>query len=217
MLPDFAENKLKIIGIVAATLLLADLALVNFRIFSSSRAPLSPIALPTPSIEAPKISPAASGPETTCPAACLAAISVANKETKAPTAQPAQPTAVGLAAKEIYIPLGNGSTKSQEWAEIPGAEAVLDMANFPKIKSVIFEAFLQIPTGNGKAYAKLYNVSDKHDVWLSEVVIEGGGIQRMESKNISLDAGRKLYRVMMKTSMGYEAVLESARLKIILE
>ena len=82
---------------------------------------------------------------------------------------------------------------------------------------MIFEAFLRIPTGNGRAYAKLYNVTDKHDVWFSEVMVEGGNTQRVESKNIGLDAGRKIYRVTMKTAMGYEAVLESARLKIILE
>jgi len=212
MVPNSTENRLKIIGIVCAVLFLADLAVVNLKVFSSSQSqtPPVPTVLPTPSLEA----------QGDCPAACRALIPpiTTGSVTEAisrPTTQPA--TIAQPLAKEIYIPLGNGSTKSQEWVEIPGAEAVLDTANFPKIKSMIFEAFLRIPTGNGRAYAKLYNVTDKHDVWFSEVMVEGGNTQRVESKNIGLDAGRKVYRVMMKTAMGYEAVLESARLKIILE
>lgn len=201
MLPNSTENKLKIIAVVFAVLLLADLAAINFKVFSPQKLPSLTASLPTPTTEMPRVSPVVFPSETP----------------SLPTAPPTPSAASAPMAKEIYIPLGNGSTKSLDWTGISGAEVVLDTANFPKIKSMIFEAFLQIPTGNGKAYAKLYNITDQHDVWLSEVAVEGGGVQRAESKNINFDAGRKVYRVMMKTTMGYEAILESARLKIILE
>lgn len=213
MVPNFTENKLKIIVIVVAVLILADLAAINFKVFSPQAPLLTPSFTPTPIVELPLSSPspvASPVRETDCPSACLVAISGIARPTLQSTISP-------LSAREIYIPLGNGSTKSQEWVEIPGAEAVLDTANFTKIKSMIFEAFLRISTGNGKTYAKLYNVTDQHDVWFSEVWAEGSSSQRVESAEIKLNSGRKLYRVMMKTSMGYEAVLESARLKIILE
>lgn len=203
MVPNSTEKILKIIGVVIAVLLLADLAALNFKVFSHQK--LSPLStpLPTPTVAIIQISPV---------------ISPAEAPLAKPTAvEPTLSATSGPTVKEIYVPLGNGSTKSLDWTAIPGAEVVLDAANFSKIKSMIFEVFLQIPTGNGKVYAKLYNVSDKHDVWSSEVAVEGGGIQRMESKNITLDSGRKVYRVMMKTTMGYEAILESSRLKIILE
>lgn len=199
MVPNSKENTLKILGVVIAFLLLADLVTLNFKVFSPQK--LSP----------PTLVP------TVYPEATEGPVASPSITPLSPTLPPKPAVTGGPMVKEIYIPLGNGSTKSLDWTGLPGAEVVLDAANFSKIKSMIFEAFLQIPTGNGKASAKLYNVSDKHDVWSSEVAVEGGGVQRIESKNIVLDAGRKVYRVMMKTTMGYEAVLESARLKIILE
>jgi hypothetical protein len=152
-----------------------------------------------------------------CPPACLEVISEATSPGLAKTTPIPKPSPVGPTLKELYIPLGPGSTRSMEWVELTGIESVIDMANYPKIKSVIFEASLRIPTANGKAYAKLYNVTDKHDVWFSEVWAEGSLSFRAESANISLSPGRKLYRVMMKSTMGYEAILDSARIKIILE
>lgn len=120
-------------------------------------------------------------------------------------------------AKEIYIPLGQGSTDSQQWVEIPGAEAVIDEGNFSGIKSIILEASLRVPTGNSRVHVKLFNVTEKHDVWFSEVWVEGLQSKREESKPISLGLGRKLYRIMMKSTMGREVILDQARLKIVLE
>lgn len=139
-----------------------------------------------------------------------------------PKAEPSKGQVAGCTTtcsqiKEVYIPLGQGTTASQEWAEISGAEVVIDKANFFGIKSVIFEASLRIPTGNGRVYAKLFDVNAKHDVWFSEVSVEGSHSKREESAPIVLSPGRALYRIKMKSTMGYEAVLDQARLKIILQ
>ena len=151
-----------------------------------------------------------------CPAACLEAIT--ESTTGGITQATPVPTPVfSLAVKEIYIPLGTGSTTSQNWTEISGMEAVIDMANYPNVKSIIFEASLRIPTANGVVHAKLYNVTEQHDVWYSEVSSEGPVSSRMESGNITFASGRKLYRVMMKSTMSYEAIIDLARIKIILK
>jgi len=76
---------------------------------------------------------------------------------------------------------------------------------------------MRIPTANGRVYAKLYNVTDKHDVWYSEVWVEGSTSYRAETTSINLSSGRKLYRVMMKSQMSNEVVLDLARLKIVLK
>jgi len=157
--------------------------------------------------------------ETLCPAACLDLInkSASQEVEAAEKEEPASGLVSCSAPKEVYIPLGKGSTTSLSWQELVGVEAVIDLANYPQLKSVIFEASMRIPTANGKAYAKLYNVTDKHDVWGSEVWAEGPSGYRAEAKNLSLSSGRKVYRLMMKSTMGYEAILDSARLKILLE
>lgn len=119
-------------------------------------------------------------------------------------------------SKEYFIPLGNGKTASKEWSEIPGVEANINTFRYPKIKKVVFEVHLSIPTANGYTHAKLFNVTDKHDVWFSEVSMETNTVTRKEAE-ITLEPGEKLYRVMMKSTLGYEAVLTNAKIKIITE
>lgn len=159
---------------------------------------------------------------TYCPPACLDKIFEATTTAEAEVATklpaPKEEKVVSQpAVKEFYIPFGSGVTKSNEWVELPGVEAVIDSANFPNVKSIIFEAALRVPSANGRVYAKLYDVTNKHDVWFSEVWAEGSTSYRAESANISLSPGRNLYRVMMKSTMAYEAILDLGRLKIVLE
>lgn len=204
ILTKFAWGKAALL--VFSLLMLANILILDIQVFTPRK--LSEV---TPEVEKPQTLPTPRPEESNlCPPACLEVISE-----KYPT--PMVTPIIQAGAKELYIPLGSGSTKSTDWVELTGVEGVVDSANYPKIKSAIFEASLRIPTANGKAHAKLYNVTDKHDVWFSEVWVEGSTSQRVESANIRLDSGRKLYRVVMKSTMGYEAILDSARIKIILE
>ncbi|MBI4062459.1 hypothetical protein HY410_00900 [Candidatus Gottesmanbacteria bacterium] len=117
-------------------------------------------------------------------------------------------------AKEYYIPLGSGSTRSNEYVALEGAEAYIDTSLYGTIKSVTFEVFLRNPTGNGRTYAKLFNVTDKHDVWFSEVNFEGGGLVKKEA-TITLEPGNKLYRVYLKSTLAYDVYADNARIHIV--
>lgn len=173
-----------------------------------------------------QVSPTPTGASDDCPRACLDLIDTSLVAEEVPTPVSVEKVEVeekeNLAkevyfAKETYVPLGSGTVASADWQEIGGLEAVIDRANYSQIKSIIFEGSLSIPTGNGVVSAKLFNVTDKHEVWFSQIEVQGAASQRTESKEISLSSGRKLYRVMMKSSMSYEAILKDARIKIILE
>lgn len=193
-----------------------DIIFLNFKAFSGQeKQPIvHPVATPTLADQKEVV---LNGEKDSCPASCLSAIKESTKQAEKKSPQPTKEVSSKTAVKEIYIPFGSGSTKSTDWVELAGMESVLDSANYPNIKSMIFEASLRIPTANGRIYAKLYNVTDKHDVWGSEVSSEGPTSYRAESANITLSPGRKLYRVMMKSTMGYEAFLDWARIKIITE
>lgn len=119
--------------------------------------------------------------------------------------------------KEFYVSLGSGFNSTDDFADVQGAAVYIDTAKYGKIKKVIFEATLHIPTGNEKAYARLFNATDKHPVWFSEVSLEGGAPKLLSSDPITLDEGNKLYQVQMKTSLKYQANLTQARLHIIIE
>lgn len=121
---------------------------------------------------------------------------------------------LGSSSKEYYIPLGSGVIKSNSWQDLAGVEAVVDTTKYAPIQSVTFEVYLKIPTANGKVHAKLYNVTDKHDVWFSEVSSEGPTLTKKEA-TITLEKGEKTYRVMGLSTLKYDANIENARLRII--
>jgi hypothetical protein len=158
-------------------------------------------------------------PPDTCPLSCRSVISeeLAKQKTEVifqPQAKISPAVSFPLSAKEYYIPLGSGVTKSSDYEELTSVEAYVDTKNYPPIAQAYFGTHLRNPTGNGMVYAKLYNATDKHDVWFSDVSFEGGGTLQREAK-ITLDPGRKLYRVMIKSTLRYDGYVDNARIRIV--
>jgi|SRR3989344_2531087 len=164
-----------------------------------------------------------------CPNSCLDKISEATESIKTIQAQvneinkqkqtvsnqnQSQQTVTSSQVKEYFIAFGSGSNNTEDWADVSGLQVYVDSTQYGKIKSVTFEASMRIPTGNEVAYARLFNVTDKHPVWFSEVSLEGGTPQLLISQPVAFDSGRKLYQVQMKTSLKYTAILDQARLHI---
>ncbi len=158
-----------------------------------------------------------------CPANCLEEIKESTRSVnlafvKTPTPTkiiPTQAQTSSSLAKEFFVPFGTGSSSSDDWQDVAGLKATLDPANYGSIKTVVFEASVRIPTGNEIAYVRLYNITDKHPVWFSDVSLDGGVGQLLVSKPITLDSGNKTYQVQMKTSLKYPAFLDQSRLHII--
>ena len=136
-----------------------------------------------------------------CPAGCLTAI---NKLAGTTTAT----------AKEYFVPLGTGTNATSDWADVVGASAYVDTAQYPKIKKVVFEATLAVPTGNQIAYVRLFNETDGHPVWYSEMSMNTTGPTLLTTQAITLDKGSKLYKVQMKTQLKYPANLNQSRIHI---
>lgn len=211
-------NKTKIITIgmfILLFLLAFNLIILDVKLFLTKKPEektetvMEPLVTPTPS--------AIANEETmNCSAACLQAIETATASIKLPTAEK-EIQKPAVTTKEIFIPLGSGSTKNTSWVNIGGIETYIDTFKYTKIKEANFEAALRIPTANGRAYARLYNVNDNHPVWNSEVWVEGQAGNMVRSEKISFDSGNKLYRVQLYSSLGYEAFLDNARIRIIYE
>lgn len=157
--------------------------------------------------------------EATCSEACKSVISdeIAKQLSASPNKTPSQFTAatsVSTLPKEFFVPLGSGTTKNDQWEEIAGAQATIDTSLYPTIKKVIFEANLKLTPGIGTLQVKLYNATDKHDVWFSEVSSESDQSVRREA-TITLDSGSKQYQVYAKSSLRAVASVDSARIKIV--
>jgi len=155
-----------------------------------------------------------------CPQSCISQIYEATASYKPPiqssTAALKEVTSTSRGVKEFFISFGSGSNSSSDWQDVLALQSYIDSANYEDIKSVTFEASVHVPTGNQTASVRLFNVTDKHPVWSSEVLFNGGGTpQFLVSKPITLDQGNKLYQVQMKTQLQFQAILDQARIHII--
>ena len=132
-----------------------------------------------------------------------------------PTKAPSSSGTVPLTAKEYYVPFGSGSGSSLEWQDVAGLQAYVDSNGYPNIKSVVFEASLHIPTGNETASVRLYNATDGRAISGSELNFNGNtNSVFLASQPINLDYANKLYKIQIKTQLGYPAVLDQSRLHI---
>lgn len=135
--------------------------------------------------------------------------------TPTPTKAQSSSSSTQSVAKEYYVPFGSGSGSSSDWQDVAGLQAYVDSTAYQNIKQVVFEASLHIPTGNQTASVRLYNATDGHPVWNSEVNFNGNTLSVfLGSQPVSLDIGNKLYKVQMKTQLQYPAILDQSRLHI---
>jgi hypothetical protein len=138
-----------------------------------------------------------------------------------PTPQPKAQTPIVVneqsPIKDYFIPLGSGTSQASEWTDVPGTQATVDFGSYKNIKSIAFETSVAVPTANQSVWVRLYNTSDQHPVWHSEVMMEGGASAYLISSPIAYDKGSKIYQVQMKTQLQYPANLTQARIHITLE
>ncbi|KKS47827.1 hypothetical protein A3J20_01815 [Candidatus Gottesmanbacteria bacterium RIFCSPLOWO2_02_FULL_42_29] len=153
-----------------------------------------------------------------CPSDCLSSIKSATESLVLRTGNPpitAENNYQPQTTKEYFIPLGTGTTSKNSWDNLIATETVIDTSVYGTIKEAYFIAGLKNPTGNGQVEAQIYNVTDKNPVWGSHVIMNGPTEQTITSGKIGLANGGKLYRVQLKSSIGYEVNLENARIRIL--
>ncbi len=139
-----------------------------------------------------------------CPSACIARINqIAGKTTTSST------------VKEYFVPLGTGTNATDDWTDVSGASAYIDTNSYGKMKKVTFEATISQPVSSQKMWVRLYNSTDKHPVWYSEVATDNAGPILLTSPTVTLDSGNKLYQVQMKTQLKGVTNLTQSRVHII--
>jgi len=117
--------------------------------------------------------------------------------------------------KEYFISFGTGNNQTSDWTDVSGLQANINFGNYQNIKEIRFEASVNVPTANQTVSVRLFNVTDKHPVWNSEVTTTNNNY--VVSSPIVYDFGSKTYQVQMKTQLKYLANLTLARLHIILQ
>ncbi len=117
--------------------------------------------------------------------------------------------------KEYFVYLGTGSTTGRDWSDLSGTTASIDLAQYGRVKSVVFEATLSIVSGEVRA--RLKNLSSGLIFHASEVNNNTSVSQWRQSIPFQLPSGINQYVVQIRSSNGERAQLDGARLKIIVE
>lgn len=196
--------------LIICNLIILDLWIMNQskNIFSASKEFNTPISIQvTPMLDPP------------CGKSCITKINEATasiqlQKTVVTIAQ-TQPQQVTNVVKEYFVPLGAGTNAADEWEDVPGLRVSVDTNQYGKIKSVVFEATVRVPSLDQWAKVRLYNVTDKHPVWSSEVNFTiGSQPTLLTSAPFTLDTGVKTYQVQMKTQIRHTAYLDQSRIHI---
>lgn len=115
----------------------------------------------------------------------------------------------------VYIPLGGGvSTTNRSWSYVGGAEVYFDKSNYPGAKKISFEVFLRIKHSAGEANARLYDATHGVVITNSEVSAGSENFTLKSSPGLNLLDGNNLYQVQLRSSTGYEAYMDGARIKV---
>lgn len=123
-----------------------------------------------------------------------------------------------IKAQTAYIPIAGPITStSSDWYDAPGTEFYLNFnTDYGKSAYANWDASLKIKDGNGTAFARLYDVTNKIAVNGSEVnVTNSGNLSQTISGGLSFWAGNNLYRVQLKSLNGFEITFGGGRVKII--
>src|SRR3989344_8208245 len=158
-----------------------------------------------------------SNPDNLCPVSCLDKISEATASIKLqePVVTIVQQVKSVSEVKEFFVPIGTGANSTEDWEDIPGLLVTIDSNQYGKIKSVVFEATVRVPTLDQWAKVRLYNVTDRQPVWSSEVSFTiGSQPTLLISSPFTLSSGVKSYQVQMKTQIRRPASLDQSRIHI---
>ena len=127
-------------------------------------------------------------------------------------------TIIQTAQKEIFVPMGQGSTNSYTFADLNGTDVTIDTSKYSAIDSMIFEASIWPEGGNGRAYAQIKNVTDNNPLIESQITNSSASGVVKTSGKIPIPTGTKTYRVQAKTDItNFAAHVENARIKITLK
>lgn len=121
------------------------------------------------------------------------------------------------AVEEVYIPLGTATTQFANYQSVPGLEAQIDLTKYPNIATATFEASVTNPNASQQVWLQLFDATNNHPVWYSQVTYQGGGSSTLISSPITLSTGNVTYQVQAQTQLQAPTQITNARVHLILE
>jgi len=207
------------LGLAVANLIALDISWFRARRYQGETLfPSQPTPTPTTTITSEEDTCGPICQETIDQKVAEAIATISGQETVRETTVVQQTTETVSQPTVIYIPLGGGgSTTSRDWADVGNAEIWLDINDYSNLDRAYFEGFVRVKHGNGRAFARLYDVTHTIGVQGGEIYTDNESFTLVESGSLTFWQGKNLYRVQVKSLNGYEAFYDSGRIKLILK
>lgn len=116
-----------------------------------------------------------------------------------------------------FIPLGGTTTtQNTDWVDVDESAVYIDLVNdYRESATVSWEISLKVAHGNGKAFARLWDDTNKIAVDGSELSTENNvDYTQVTSGNLPFWRGRNLYKVQIKSLNGFEITYSGGKIKV---
>jgi len=132
-----------------------------------------------------------------------------------PVAITSAPTTKNTTRHLNYLPIiGSLSQIAYDWVDVPGSQFYFDTADYSGLKEVRFEGNLKLVNGNGLAFARLYDTTNKTALINSQIQTSSQQEIVATSDSVRFLSGRNLIKVQIKSLTADTAVFTSGRLII---
>lgn len=119
--------------------------------------------------------------------------------------------------KTAYIPLGTTfTTTATDWVDVVDSGVYIDLEKeYGTSATVSWEIYLKVAHGNGQAFARLYDDTNKIAVDFSELLTTNNVASTLvSSKNLPFWKGRNLYKIQIKSLNSFEVTGSGAKIKV---
>jgi hypothetical protein len=119
--------------------------------------------------------------------------------------------------KTSYINMGTTyTTTSTDWYTLDDTAVYIDLVKeYGEAAKVSWEALLRVAHGNGQAYARLWDDTNKIAVDGSELTtINNSTYQFVSTTSLPFWRGRNLYKIQIKSLNSFEVTITDAKIKI---
>ena len=187
------------------SLVIIDLIVINYFIFTNRSSPNFPSVASTPDLSV--LTDRISRLESTV-------ISL-QSVTPVPTLSAARASLPTGTKHVTYLPInGQFSQLSYDWVDVPTASFYFDTADYPGLISVNFEANMKLFNGNGLAFARLYDTTHAAPIPGSQVQTGSQSDTMVTSAPLTFLDGHNLIKVQIKSLTADTTYFNSARLII---
>ncbi|MDO8638181.1 MAG: hypothetical protein Q7R43_01285 [Candidatus Daviesbacteria bacterium] len=131
---------------------------------------------------------------------------------KSPTSQSSQTSSK---KSPEYIPLSSGGTTTDKnYYSMGGYQVSIDPADYQGYTSMQLEATLNLNEAVGTINGRLYNSTDSSAVTNSNVSTSATTATLLSSSGFTLSSGKKTYVLQVQSTQGYQANVQSARIRV---